>query len=157
MSAKCDQVVETEFLPASEPLGDNTDIVFVNARGTRGDREPELDAFLSYLRDDRLIQSDYVREVDEAVRSFRGNPLWRRYRVFWSERYRDDFVLARRQGRVEGAEHKMAQLASLSEHLERDGRADELSRALREPAFLQRLLEEYGLAEEGTERTATKG
>lgn len=63
---------------------------------------PELDAFIDYLSDDTMIGSDYVRRVDEAVRTCRDDPTWRRYRMLWSEKYRDDFAGARAKGREEG-------------------------------------------------------
>lgn len=85
-----------------EPLRDGTEIVFVNAQGTRGDVGQEFDAFIEYLSDDTMIGSDYVRRVDSAVRAWRDNPLWRRYRMLWSEKYRDDFAYARAKGREDG-------------------------------------------------------
>lgn len=83
-------------------LEDGTDIVFINAGGTKGDVGPEFDAFTHYLLDHNDVESAYVRTVDDAVRSWRNNHLWRRYRVLWSEKYRDEFVDARRKGHEDG-------------------------------------------------------
>lgn len=85
-----------------ELLGDDTEIVFVNAEGTKGDFGKEFDAFLEYLSNDKMVGSDYVRRVDDAVRAWRDNPLWRRYRMLWSEKYRDDFADASAKGREDG-------------------------------------------------------
>lgn len=87
-----------------KPLDDRTEIVFVNVAGTKGGGGTELDSLLHYLRDNRSIESEYVRSVDEAVRAWRDDPLWRRQMVIWSEMYRDDFAYARAKGREDGLE-----------------------------------------------------
>lgn len=128
-----------------KPLGDDTDIVIINAEGTRGAVGPELDAFLDYLRNGSPTGSDYVREVDDAVHSWRDNPLWRRYRVLWSEKYRNEFADAREEGERMGESRQLAQLSALAERLEADGRTAELPRALHDEDFRQQLLRKYGL------------
>ena len=75
-----------------QPMDDGTSIVFINAAGTQGDYGDGFDAFLRYLSNDTVIESDYVRSVDDAVRGVRDNPQWRRYRMLWSEKYRDEIA-----------------------------------------------------------------
>ncbi|SDC32936.1 hypothetical protein [Parafannyhessea umbonata] len=141
-----------------EPLGDGTSIVFVNAEGTRGDFGDGFDAFMSYLRDDNVIGSDFVRSVDDAVCGFRDDPGWRRFRMLWSEKYRNEFADAFDEGKAKGkAEGKaegiaegraegFSRAATLMSRLMADGRERELEEATRDPGRMERLLEEYGLS-----------
>ena len=145
-----------------EPLGDGTSIVFVNAEGTKGDFGDGFDAFMSYLRDDNVIGSDFVRSVDDAVCGFRDDPRWRRFRMLWSEKYRNEFADARDEGRAEGMaagraegiaegkaegnEEGFSRAMALTSRLMADGRERELEEAMRDPEMMRRLLEEYGLS-----------
>lgn len=126
-------------------LGNRSEIVFVNAKGTRGEFGAGLDAFLQYLSDNRIVESDYVRRVDKAVRMYRDSPLWRRSRVLWSEKYRDDFARARLEGQEEGEAKQLEELSQLAHRLEKAGRSDELTGALRDSATRLRLLQEFGI------------
>lgn len=132
-------------------MDDGTSIVFVNAAGTRGDYGDGFDAFLRYLSNDTVIESDYVRSVDDAVRGVRDNPQWRRYRMLWSEKYRDEIADAMDEGRASGlaegeaigARRRDEQLARLARALEGAGRAGELADALGDEAKLGALLREF--------------
>ena len=134
-----------------QPMDDGTSIVFVNAAGMRGDYGDEFDAFLRYLSNDTVIESDYVRSVDDAVRGVRDNPQWRRYRMLWSEKYRDEIADAMDEGRASGlaegeaigARRRDEQLARLARALEGAGRAGELADALGDEARLGALLREF--------------
>lgn len=142
-----------------QPMDDGTSIVFVNAAGTRGDYGDGFDAFLRYLSNDTVIESDYVRSVDDAVRGVRDNPQWRRYRMLWSEKYRDEIADAMDEGRASGlaegrasglaegeaigARRRDEQLARLARALEGAGRAGELAGALGDEARLGALLREF--------------
>lgn len=146
-------------------LNDRTELVFVNAQGTRGDFGPELDAFLRYVRDGAIIESDYVRKVDDRVRSLRDSPEWRRHMMLWSEKYRDEFNKARREGlaagreegreegrvegraegRVEGRAQERTTIASLYAKLQAAGRGDELAPALTDQSTFDRLAHEFGI------------
>ncbi|MCI7219376.1 hypothetical protein [Parafannyhessea umbonata] len=130
-----------------QPMDDGTSIVFVNAAGTRGDYGDGFDAFLRYLSNDTVIESDYVRSVDDAVRGVRDNPQRRRYRMLWSEKYRDEIADAMDEGRAEGeaigARRRDEQLARLARALEGAGRAGELAGALGDEARLGALLREF--------------
>lgn len=135
------------------PLGDLTDVVFVNVQGSRGEYGAKFDAFLDYLRDHNNVESDYVRKVDNAVRQWRNDPMWRRNRVLWSEKYRNDYARAtregreegREEGRVEGARRERESLSQLAECLEAAGRSDELLPALRDSSRLDQLMKEFGI------------
>ncbi|MDD7199560.1 hypothetical protein [Parafannyhessea umbonata] len=130
-----------------QPMDDGTSIVFINAAGTQGDYGDGFDAFLRYLSNDTVIESDYVRSVDDAVRGVRDNPQWRRYRMLWSEKYRDEIADAMDEGRAEGeaigARRRDEQLARLARALEGAGRAGELAGALGDEARLGALLREF--------------
>lgn len=130
-----------------QPMDDGTSIVFVNAAGTRGDYGDGFDAFLRYLSNDTVIESDYVRSVDDAVRGVRDNPQWRRYRMLWSEKYRDEIADAMDEGRAEGealgARRRDEQLARLARALEGAGRTGELADALGNETRLGALLREF--------------
>ena len=130
-----------------QPMDDGTSIVFVNAAGTRGDYGDGFDAFLRYLSNDTVIESDYVRSVDDAVRGVRDNPQWRRYRMLWSEKYRDEIADAMDEGRAEGealgARRRDEQLARLARALEGAGRTGELADALVNETRLGALLREF--------------
>lgn len=134
-----------------QPMDDGTSIVFVNAAGTQGDYGDGFDAFLRYLSNDTVIESDYVRSVDDAVRGVRDNPQWRRYRMLWSEKNRDEIADAMDEGRASGlaegeaigARRRDEQLARLARALEGAGRAGELAGALGDEARLGALLKEF--------------
>ena len=130
-----------------QPMDDGTSIVFVNAAGTRGDYGDGFDAFLRYLSNDTVIESDYVRSVDAAVRGVRANPQVRRYRLLWSEKYRDEIADAMDEGRAEGealgARRRDEQLARLARALEGAGRAGELADARGNETRLGALLREF--------------
>ena len=124
-----------------EPLGDGTSIVFVNAEGARGDFGDVFDAFMSYLRDDNVIGSDFVRSVDDAVCGFRDDPGWRRFRMLWSEKYRNEFADAIDEGEAKG----FSRAVELMHWLMVDCRERELEEAMQDPERMKRLPEEYGL------------
>lgn len=130
-----------------QPMDDGTSIVFINAAGTQGDYGDGFDAFLRYLSNYTVIESDYVRSVDDAVRGVRDNPQWRWYRMLWSEKYRDEIADAIDEGRAEGeaigARRRDEQLARLARALEGAGRAGELAGALGDEARLGALLREF--------------
>lgn len=128
-----------------QPLDDGTSIVFVNAAGERGDYGDGFDAFLHYLSNDTVIESDYVRSVDDAVRGVRDNPQWRRYRMLWSEKYRNEIADAMDEGEAIGARRRDEQLARLARALEDAGRGGELAGALGDEARLSALLREFHL------------
>ena len=115
--------------------------MFVNAEGTRGDFGDGFDAFMNYLRDDNVIGSDFVRSVDDAVCGFRDDPGWRRFRMLWSEKYRNEFADAFDEGKAKG----FSRAVELMHRLMVDGREQELEEAMRDPERMKRLLEEYGL------------
>ena len=123
-----------------EPLGDGTSIVFVNAEGARGDFGDVFDAFMSYLRDDNVIGSDF-RSVDDAVCGFRDDPGWRRFRMLWSEKYRNEFADAIDEGEAKG----FSRAVELMHWLMVDCRERELEEAMQDPERMKRLPEEYGL------------
>lgn len=139
------------------PLGDKTDIVFITAMGTHGEYGPEFDAFLRYLRDHNDIEGDYVRSVDDAVKAWRSNPLWRRLRMLWSEKYRNDFAQATAEGREtgyaeghkegheQGVESNRRATAKLARKLQAAGREGELISALQDSNKLDALMEEFGI------------
>lgn len=137
------------------PLDDGTDMVFVNAQGIRGDATDEFKAFLRYLGDDTMVDGDFVSQIDAAVRSYRESHIWRRKRMLWSQKNRDDLSDARMEGRAEGLEEGRAEgataqldaLSQLAERLEAQGRGNEALRALRDPALRKRLMREFGIDE----------
>ncbi len=57
-------------------LGDGTTKIFLNADSDVDDVSKELRDFLDYV-DGKDVDSDYVREVDEAVKAARMNKEWR--------------------------------------------------------------------------------
>ncbi len=148
---------------------DGSEFVFVNARGVRGDSTPSLDALLGYLADDDIVESDYVNRVDQAVRTRRADPKWRRNMMLWSQKYRDDFARARmegrdlgleegreegrkkgleegrQEGREEGRQQAVSDLSLLAQKLDDSGRSSELSQAIRDPERLDALLGEFGI------------
>lgn len=132
------------------PLGDRTNIVFVNAKGTKGELGDGFDAFLQYLSNDTVIRSDYVRRVNDAVQTYRDDPKWRRFRMLWSEKYRDEIADAMQAGRKEGLEEGAkkcgAQLARLAREMDSRGRSAEFMSALEDGEKIDRLLDEFHLA-----------
>ena len=113
------------------PMSDGASIVFVNATGERGDYGDEFDAFLRYLSNDTVIESDYVRSVDDAVRGVRDNPRWRRYRMLWSEKYRDEIADAMGEGHASGLAEGRASGLAEGEAIGARRRDEQLSRLAR--------------------------
>ncbi len=147
-------------MDSSMELGDGTMIVFVNARGTNGDYGEELDAFLSYVRDN-TVNSEYVRRVDDAVRRLRDSSVWRRSMMLWSEKYREDVAEARKEGEARGEARGIAKgeargiakgeakairrFELLGARLGAAGRGDEIQKALRDPNYREELFREFGI------------
>lgn len=58
-------------------MGDGTTKIVLNAVGTMDDVSGRLKAFLDYVAG-KIVDDEYVRKLDEAVRKARANKEWRR-------------------------------------------------------------------------------
>lgn len=156
-------------------VGDGQLSVYVNVQGLRGESTPELDALIAYIGDADKIEGEYVRRLDDAVRAVRDDPVWRGKLMLWEIKYQWDLADAKReaaaevaaaataeglaqgiaqglteglnQGRAEGRSQQIDELSQLADALEARGRSSELLRALRDPAFREQLMTEFGIGE----------
>lgn len=54
-------------------LGDDSRIVILNSKGTSGEVDRRLDAFLRYMEDDKMQDDDLTRRIDREVRRLRNS------------------------------------------------------------------------------------
>jgi hypothetical protein len=139
------------------PQPDGSTRVFANATAWRSCEDVRLSALLRYMSGGMMEGDDFVSRVDEAVRSTRARPEWRRYRMNF-EMYVYDRVKEGREkgleegreqgleeGREQGIERGEERLASLLSALYDAGRADDAARALRDPDARAELYRELGI------------
>lgn len=141
---------ETVVRQTGGVLKDDSRIVVLNSKGTSGEVDSRLDAFLGYMEDDRMQVDDITRRIDHEVRRLRESDDW--YGEYMNFQLRIDEAIA--EGRAEGRAQGLAEgrssvedlYARLAQALAERGRTDELAAALTDPELRAGLLEELGLA-----------
>lgn len=140
---------ETMVTQTGEPLDDGSRIVVLSSKGTKGEVDPRIDAFLRYMEDATMQVDDFTRKVDRMVQELRSSDDWYGDYMNFQRRIEDAIAEGRARGRAEGraegrkaAEDLYGRLAST---LEERGRGDELMRALTDATFRDQLLKEFGI------------
>ena len=125
-------------------------IVVLNSKGTTGEVDRRLDAFLGYMEDDRIQVDDFTRKVDREVRRLRESDDWYGEYMNFQRRIDDAIAEGRAEGRAEGlVEGRSAAedlYARLAQALVERGRADELMAALTNHEYRDMLLAELGIS-----------
>ena len=84
-------------------LGDGTHKIFFNTKGTKGNIDPGIKAFLDYL-EGRTVDDPFVKELDREVRKVkRSDHLKMQYASLFN-RDRENYKKGIEQGRAEGIE-----------------------------------------------------
>lgn len=123
--------------------------IFLNARGTLGEVNSDLQGVLDYLAGHNEREGELVRDIESTVQQVLSSDARRSEFM----KYEADLMDARRHGRVEGREQGLAEgesgayakLDQLAEELFKQGRADELTLALRDAEARDRLYQEFGI------------
>ena len=125
-------------------------IVVLNSKGTTGEVDRRLDAFLGYMEDDRIQVDDFTRKVDREVRRLRESDDWYGEYMNFQRRIDDAIAEGRAEGRakglVEGRSAVEDLYARLAQALVERGRADELMAALTNHEYRDMLLAELGIS-----------
>ena len=124
-------------------MADGATRMFVNAPGFASCDDPRLRCFLQYLMGG-TIEDDFTERVDRVVRKERDSTEWRRNRMSYEIRLREE----RAKGRAEAFD-AMSELAA---RLDAAGRLDELADALRSEELRARLFTEFGIGDAGSEQ-----
>ena len=91
---------ENTCIENGKSLSDGTQKIFINCSGKNIDAYPELKPFAEYVKGKLTEKDRYVRELDEAVRAARKNPVWRREYM----NYQDHLRIEREEGEKRGIE-----------------------------------------------------
>ena len=118
-------------------LGDETVKVIVNTKGTEGSISPEMKELLKYL-DDGTVGGDYTRELAAAVNGIKSSEGRRREYMVWA--------LHEYELREEGREEGQNLLGTLMTKLKNLGREDDAFAAAADPAYRERLYQEFHMA-----------
>ena len=141
-------------------------IVVLNSKGTTGEVDRRLDAFLGYMEDDRIQVDDFTRKVDREVRRLRESDDWYGEYMNFQRRIDDAIAEGRAEGLVEGRAEGLVEgraegraeglvegrsavedlYARLAQALVERGRADELMAALTNHEYRDMLLAELGIS-----------
>lgn len=136
---------------------DGTERVYLNAVGTNGTVNEELQGVLDYLSGHNEVGNDLVRDIKGAVTQVLSSEEKRRdfvnmelklmdaRRHAMAEGRREGLEAGRAEGRAEGRNSTLDLLAKVSAELERRGRGSELSRAVAEPEYLDALCKEFDI------------
>lgn len=142
-----------------DSLGDGTQIVYLNARGSGDEIDSELAAFLSYVagEDSAVQSSDFVRAVADRVTVANEDQAFMEgvmdlEQKLWESR-EDGIELGRQQGLEQGLEQGREQgrqteresIRRLFEALQKDGRAAEFPVIVADPKLMNNELQKYGV------------
>ena len=127
-------------------IGDDAYTIVLNTRCSSEKVPAELKAFYEYINDpSRSEGSKLVRDIDERVQKYNSQE-WRIKRMRFDELRREQYELGVAKGHADERET----LNKLNDLLLESGRLDDLKKSLKDKAFQQNLLEEFGLAEDKT-------
>ncbi|MGN0055452.1 MAG: Rpn family recombination-promoting nuclease/putative transposase [Atopobiaceae bacterium] len=128
-------------------LGDGTQIVYLNARGSGDEIDSDLAAFLSYVagEDSAAQSSDFVRAVADRVVATNEDQAFMEgvmdlEQKLWESR--EDGI---EQGREQGRQIERENIRRLFEALQKDGRESELPDIIVDPKLLDEELNRYGI------------
>ena len=141
---------ETVVRQTGGVLQDRSRIVVLSSKGTTGEVDRRLDAFLGYMEDDRIQVDDFTRKVDREVRRLRESDDWYGEYMNFQRRIDDAIAEGRAEGRAEGLVEGRSAVedlyARLAQALVERGRADELMAALTNHEYRDMLLAELGIS-----------
>lgn len=129
-------------------LPDGAVRIFINTQGSnKGDFSQEFLDFMEYITDtsDEVAEkssSKNIKAIHENVRQIRmSEEMGVKYMQKWEERVYD-----RLEGRTEGKIEGKTDINRLNQALIRDKRLDDLLRAVSDPEFQEKLLQEYHIS-----------
>ena len=93
---------ETRVLQANQRLNDGARIVVLNSKGTKGEVEGRVEAFLRYMEDAKMIGDSLTREVDAEVQRLRMSDDWYDAYMRYQLHVEEEAAKARRKAREEG-------------------------------------------------------
>ena len=86
-------------------LGDDTEKIILNTKGTQDDVSPEMKKLLSFI-DGNTATDEFTKELEEAVKTVRDNEKWRldymTLQMSYQEKYEQGLEQGLEQGRVNG-------------------------------------------------------
>lgn len=128
------------------PFDDNTQRVFLNAKGAARDSHQggplaRLNAFLSYIDGGDTMGDEWVEHLDEKVRELNADEGWRESVLSFEM----DLLDAERKGQAEGMQMSDEINRSLLAALRACGREEEMFDALTDADRKTQLLKEFGL------------
>ncbi len=85
-------------------LEDNRNIIFLNAVGTAKDVSAPLERFLNYVAGKKGDIDNYIKQIDNAVKTAKKNVSWRLQYMEWRMEMENERRKAREQGLQEGLE-----------------------------------------------------
>ncbi|MCR5118643.1 MAG: Rpn family recombination-promoting nuclease/putative transposase [Lachnospiraceae bacterium] len=122
-------------------LGDGTNIIVLNARGTKGRISKKLKNFLEYVSG-KTAEDDFVKMLDLSVVQAQKSKEWRKEYMTWMQTKLELMEMGREEGLEEGREEGREYVNSLNRWLMEQGRNDDLIRSFNDPDFQEELLKE---------------
>ncbi|MCR4712159.1 MAG: Rpn family recombination-promoting nuclease/putative transposase [Clostridia bacterium] len=119
-------------------MDDGIHKIFLNADGNHLDATPEMQAFLSYLKDGEP-GDEFTESIEIQVRNNRRNQEMNR-EYYMMKLFEHD---AKEEGRAEGRAEQTKNLGDLFLRLKQDNRLDDYEQALANPDYLNLLMAEY--------------
>jgi predicted transposase/invertase (TIGR01784 family) len=132
-------------------MPDGTTRMFLSTVAWSRCENPRLRSFLRYVHegmiDEETADGDFLRRVDETVRSIRHQAQWRMRGIMneLNERFAEGKAEGKAEGSAETEARMNEEMRLLGERLAADGRASEAIEILVDPGRRARELERYGI------------
>ncbi len=127
------------------PCGDGSFIIILNSTAPEEKVPVGLRPLFRYVNTQEVDPEDsFVTEIHNRVLKYQGDEEVE-YNMTLEEEILRELTRATRKGHAEGAANERERLNQLGILLEEAGREKDVFRAMRDPAYQQQLLEEFGL------------
>lgn len=114
-------------------LGDGTNIIVLNAQGTKGRISKKLKNFLEYVAG-KTVEDDFVKRLDLSVSQAKKSKEWRKDYMTWMQTKLELMEMGREEGREN--------INNLNRWLMEQGRNEDMIRSFSDPEFQEDLLRE---------------
>ncbi len=126
-------------------LGDGRSIIFINTKGENG-ASAELREFCEYLNGHQPA-SDFTNAINKAVNDQKDDEAGRRKYMTLEEHYEEEREEGRKEGREEGFAEGQRNISFIIDQLFNSGRVEDARKAVKDPAYMDQLIKEFGRKE----------
>ena len=137
--------IENRIQETGKALNDGSQTIILSTKGKNQSEVPvELVRFLQYVAqetDEAETEDDYVKMLQERIKSIKKNRDWEGKYMLLEEMMRDEREEGRQEGRQEGQE-RMSQLILL---LIKQNRNEDIAKAAADRDYQEQLFKEFNL------------